>query len=246
MKRRLLITTVCVAFIASGMIAGIAKSDDGSRDRNLGANVVDVAQAVDGVASRGTLQYDDGIPVSRHGAIGMPNLWIGNIFSAGLPTATPHIITAASVNLAGFWGNVFHMAVFGQPAGTPAVAPILGIRSVASPGTGWNFVIFATPHTNVPTPFIVGVGNTTFTACSGNTSLGSSCEGVAIGPGTNQTLGYNAIRIAQVSNSAPGTGYATIMGPPGTATSTPLVPQNALIRISGTNIPVELMRFEVE
>jgi hypothetical protein len=84
-------------------------------------------------------------------------------------------------------------------------------------------------------PFLAGVVNTNFAGCLGDTSVPSTCEGVALGPGTNAGWGHNAMRVTLPNGSGTvGTGYSTIPS------------QNALIRLSGPTVPVELMRLEVE
>jgi hypothetical protein len=170
-------------------------------------------------------------------------------------------VTAVSVNLAGFFGTVFNMGFFApapvsmavspanptvfpntfNPTGTSA--PMIAVKNVLATAPGWNVVVFATPVTT-NNHFLAGVVNTNYTGCAGNTLIGSTCEGVALGAGTNTIpgttnwspflLGHNAMRI-QLSNSLDTVGslYAAIPG------------QNALIRLVGY-VPVELMRFEVE
>jgi len=189
------------------------------------------------------------------------------------PPGTFFSVTAVSVNLAGLYGSVFNMGFFApapvsmavspanptvfpntfNPTGTSA--PLIAVKNVLATAPGWNVVVFATPVTT-NRHFLAGVVNTNFAACLGvttiNTAPGTTCEGVALGAGTNTIpgtwpitppnpptnfnfpLGHNAMRI-QLSNSLDPVGslYAAIPG------------QNALIRLVGY-VPVELMRFEVE
>jgi hypothetical protein len=235
MKRPILMITVVVALAASWMLAGTAFSDDQSRDRPFRNAVVDTGNPSDGGQGRALLQYDDGVPVYRDGGVGpFPHvLFIGNFVSPGLPPAPPYSVTAASVNMAGFYGTRFYMGFFRSPSHPTNPLQLLGTRAVAGTATGWNSVLFATPVIS-DAPFLVGVVNTNFGPCSGSTAVGSTCEGVALGPGTNLGYGHNAMRITWPNASGTvGTGYASIAG------------QNALIRLNGY-VPVELMRVEVD
>ena len=226
--------TVGTATIAIVMLAAMAVSGDRPVMRNLKTTVVDIATPSDG--SRAILQYDDGVPVYRDGTLSVApgGILFGNFFSPGLPPSPPpnYSITAASVNMGGMYGTVFHMVFFRSPLHATAPLGVLGIRAVAATGTGWQSVLFATPLTS-DGPFLAGIPNTAYPPCSGNTAIGSTCIGVAIGSGTNGH-GHNAMHVMLATSSAPaGSNFATIPG------------QNALIRLNGY-VPVELMRLEVE
>jgi hypothetical protein len=236
MKIALRTAMVAAATIAVALLASTAVSQDRPVMGNLNPTVVDIATPTDG-SGRAILQYDDGVPVYRDGTLSVPpgGILFGNFFSPGLPPTPPpnYSITAASVNMAGMYGTVFYMFFFNSPAHATAPLGVLGNRAVAATGTGWHSVLFATPVT-ADGPFLAGIPNTAYPPCSGNTSIGSTCIGVALGSGTNLGYGHNAMQINLATSSAPaGSNFATIPG------------QNALIRLNGY-VPVELMRLEVE
>ena len=111
---------------------------------------------------------------------------------------------------------------------------VFGIRAVAATAPAvWNSVFFATSLTT-DGPFLVGIPQDWRTACSGVTTIPSTCMGVALGSGTNLGYGDNAMRVFMASSSATvGYGYSSIAS------------QNAFIRLNGY-VPVELMRLDVE
>ena len=246
MKRSILTITVAVAVVLSSMFAGTAISQDGSRDMApWPEGVIDIGQSSDG-RQTAILQYDDGFPQYRDGSTGpFPDvLFIGNYVSAGLTQLPgpnpPFTVTAASVNMAGFYGTRFFMAFFKGPGHPSSPLRLIDIKTIGVTNYGWIFVPFATPVVTSH-PFLVGVVQTNFAGCSGNTALSSTCEGVALGPGTNQGHGHNAMRITYPNGTGTiGTSYAPI-----NTTGTAGANKNALIRLNFI-IPVELMRFEVE
>lgn len=233
MKTLIRLVTIGFAITVCVSLATTAMSEDGSRELRFPVQVKDLARSTDGGGGRAILQYDDGVAVYRDGAIGPNLLFIGNKVSAGLPPAGPYTVTGASVYMAGLYAGQFWMVFFQSPSHPTDPLGLIGWRAVLATATGWNSVLFATNVVSTG-PFLVGVNNTAWGPCSGNTSLGTTCEGVALGPGTNG-WGHNAMRVHLATSSATvGSAYATIPG------------QNALIRLTGPTVPVELMRVEVD
>ena len=218
------------AAIVACVLAAVSTMDAGERGNPFTNAPKTTAFKANGDGSRATLQYDDGVRVSRDPATGPNYPLIGNQFSPGLPTGA-HTITAVSFNLAGYWPPAAVLGMFGPAAGT--TAPVLGIQVLSGvTGTGWWSAAIPSIAAGSGS-FLAGIVNSTYATCT-STALSGSCEGVALGPGTNG-YGHNAMRIS-ITGSADtaGSGFATIPG------------QNAFIRVTGPNIPVELMRFVVE
>jgi len=221
-----------VAIVACMLAAGTALTDNNDqREQGIRSAVAVPATHGTGEGSRGNLQYDDGVPAYRDGAIGPGFVFIGNQFSAGLPTGA-HTLTAATINLAGLWPSNATLGFFGPLAGT--TAPFMGFQAFTGlTAIGWASAALS-PVPAGSGSFLVGVWNSNYALCSGDTALGGTCDGVALGAGTNG-MGHNAMRISMpTTTAASASGFAPIPG------------QNALLRVSGSNVPVELMRFEVE
>jgi hypothetical protein len=239
---------LCAAAMATA-VAGDSGAAGPRRGRKLPADArlprvkATLRAAPGGRAPRvvGTLQYDDDVPFRREPTT---SHLIGNQFT-GLD---PHSIASVSFRVAqnyasgvivSLWdpdgmggaNRLFQQYVSGIPNGATmtvtmftAVAPL----TMAIPGlTG---------------PFIAGVANTPYTAmgCPSNSMLNGTCDGVALSAGTvDPGMGFHAFRVPLV---------ATTLPPPTTMVASGVAPipsTNALFRVTGDNLPVELMELSV-
>ncbi|MEZ5330994.1 MAG: hypothetical protein R2991_02840 [Thermoanaerobaculia bacterium] len=185
------------------------------------------------VRAPGTITYDTGtfsalptIPAIAD------NFTFANQFNTanGGALPTPITITGVSMFMAVVnsgtvaAGNVF-VTLFSPVAGTNA-APITSPLLALTPGTFNNITAFN--GQNPPASFLLGQWNPTAGSGGGPTTCGNDC----VGMDTNTTggQGFHGWRGEDLN----GGNWAAIGN------------QNALIRVSVANIPVELMDFEVE
>ena len=144
---------------------------------------------------------------------------VGNQFNIGF--GNPHNISVVTFSQAGSFGFV-PMRVYGAPVGT--VAPILA--STTNPGS--PFWTLQPPIVNHSGSFLVGLKQ------SGSIGMPMSsfvAVGVDVNPGP---FGFHGMNI-----NLNGSGFI----PNATAAGDPY---NAILRVSGTNLPVELMGFDVQ
>ena len=181
----------------------------------------------------GTIQYDNNTPFNRSGQNGG---LVGNRFQAP-GVMDPHTFASASFRMANAYGaNAVGLVLdVNTTAGTVSTIDMFSATGLTS-GTAMTFVApFAGgSHSG---SFIGGMIQTTYGACSGLTAINSglTCEGVALtqggltgGPG-DPGQGFNAVAVAS------------------TATTGVAIPnQNAIFRITGQNLPVELMNFSID
>jgi hypothetical protein len=189
----------------------------------------------------GTLQYDNDTPFRREPTT---DHLIGNQFTG----ADPHSVASVSFRVAqnyasgvvvslwdpdGMGGatRLFQQYVSGIPNGaTMTVTMFTAVAPLTMALTGQSG------------PFIAGVHNTYFTGmgCPSNSMLNGTCDGVALSAGTmDPGMGFHAFRVPLSGmTSVP----PTTMVPAGVA---PIPGGNALFRVTGDNLPVELMEFGV-
>jgi len=189
----------------------------------------------------GTLQYDNNIPFRREPTT---DHLIGNQFVGN----DPHSIASVSFRVAQNYGagvivsgwdpdgsgganRIFQQYVSGIPnGGTMTVTMFTAMAPLTMALPGLNG------------PFIAGVHNTAYTGagCPANSMLNGTCDGVALSAGTmDPGMGFHAFRVplAGMTFIPPTTvvtaGVAAIPG------------GNAIFRVTGDNLPVELMEFSV-
>lgn len=197
----------------------------------------------------GTLQYDNDIPFRREPTT---DHLIGNQFTG----ADPHSVASVSFRMA---------ANYGTSAGGPGDAVV----SIWAPdGMGGANRLFQQNVSGIPAggggtmtctmftamapltmalvglngPFIAGVHNTAYTGagCPTNTMLNGTCDGVALSAGVvDPGMGFHAFRVPLAGGTfvPPTTVVAAGVGP--------IPATNALFRVTGDNLPVELMEFSV-
>ena len=184
------------------------------------------------------IEYDNNVAVRRLGNTG--TVVVGNQFNVGgggNPISGPWTITGFVVQNAGpaFPPASTNATVvfFGGP-GVGTQAPVLGVVSSVTLTGGLQTFTLPTPLTGTGS-FLGGVVNSTYTACT-VTSVppATTCDGVALDTVQNSTnpLGFHAMSIAAFV--IPGTGFATLGN------------QNAIFKVLGSALPVELMSFDVE
>jgi len=165
----------------------------------------------------GTVQYDTGTPFPVPDDT---NDVAGNQFNTGF--GNPHNISVVFWSQAGSFGFV-PVRVYGAPVGT--VAPVLASTTFLGSTFTWTL---QPPIVNHSGSFLVGLKQ------SGSISMPPSSY-VAVGVDINNGgQGFHGMNI-----KLNGTGFipnATVAGQP----------YNAILRVSGTNLPVELMKFDVQ
>lgn len=181
----------------------------------------------------GTLGYDNDIPASRFGGLGVP---VGNNFNVAVPTQF-FSIASVSFRLAGCFTTPYVGARAFVEDINPTAMTVMALATFsanAGPGVSCNGGAVYTgmlpaPVQNPASPFFAGILNTPFGGCSGNTGVGGTCEGVALSAGTmDPGMGFHAVVVN-------GNMYTAIAPA-----------KNAIVRVSGGNVPVELMDLSVE
>lgn len=198
------------------------------------------------VEAIGTITYDNNVPFQRDGQV---NGMVGNRFT---PSTNPHTLTDVTFRVAGNYLSSVVASVWqptggslnilrrwivnGVPSGGGATAGTV-IAPVATPGG------VVSPITGHSGSFLAGIRNTAYTglACvPPSTGLNSTCDGVALTQGT-ATIGngLHGVRV-QFADTAFVPTVATV------ASSGVDFNQNAIMRATGDNLPVELMNFSID
>ena len=180
-----------------------------------------------------TLQYDNDIPFSRDGQLGVP---VGNRFDNGV--FDPHSIQKVTFRAAGCFVTpytFFRLTVFDVNPTAMTVMALANFSGGGSCSSGTSAGLLRTAMLPAPIvghngPFIGALFNTLYPGCAGMTGIGGTCEGVALSMGgVDPGMGFHAIR---VSNSM--------------VTAQNLGTKNAIYRATGDNLPVELMNFGIK
>ena len=188
----------------------------------------------------GTQSFDNDTPVSREGSDGGT---VGNLFFNSNPTAN---VTVSQVEfaLAGNYSTSVVMTIWDVNTGSAMVAARqLVTGATQSPATAARFTANVTAAPMLTGPFVAGIRNSDYAGCVGNTGLSSTCDGVALTagaspaptvPGRGQRINFTSAAFVPTINTVATSGQAL----PGNV--------NAIFRVTGSNLPVELMRMEVE
>ena len=170
-----------------------------------------------------TLQYDTGVPHTNR--VGTTNS-VGNQFNSGF--GNPHTLSTVTFQLAGNFAAAGDITVFGAPVGS--AAPVLFSATLSG----------APINTLIPLP-LPGLTNLSGTFLAGVNQSGSMT-----------TINTTFVIVAVDVNSG-GFGFhgmSILVGGGGgfnpAPTVVPGVPFNAIIRMTGNNLPVELMDFAVD
>jgi len=189
----------------------------------------------------GTINYDGfRPPFQRDGQV---DGLVGNRFTAP-DVMDPHSIASVSFRLGGNFGTGIRMALFDVNPGTPSsvallfrlVVSYLPSGTSATVGTHAATVVGVTTHTG---SFIGGLSQSPYPPCGGVTTLnalvyGFGCNGVALTEGTANAHGVRLLTTNDDPTTVTGTTGVDIPG------------QNAIFRVTGSNLPVELMSFTAE
>lgn len=202
---------------------------------NPGVPSVPAGVAPGGALGAGTIQYDNDTPFNRNGTDGGT---VGNRFGN---LVDPHSIATVSFAVAGNYGASVVMTVWDvNPASVVVLARQLVLGIAQSPAPALRFTAaLATPVVGHNGDFIAGIRNTDYDPCNGNAALASTCDGVALTNGT----GPSEFRAARVNFNS-GVFVPTV----NTVASTgqDIANVNAIFRVTGDNLPVELMDFSIE
>lgn len=196
----------------------------------------------------GTLTYDNNTPFSRNGTDGGT---VGNVFN---DATDPHGVATATFRMAGNYaqsattGSIVMSIWDVEPASFMLLARQNITNAPAIPYGGSNNITMFTVTVPLAAPvvahngaFVGGLRNTDYDACAGNVALNSTCDGVALTMGgVDPGMGFHGFRVP--FNSA--AFLPTVTTVPGTGQALGTV--NAIFRVTGDNLPVELMSFGVE
>jgi hypothetical protein len=237
-QRPILVGAAAVALMLA--LVAVAAPNPPNPARTAGASpgvAKAAAHVVHSPLGSGTIQYDNDTPFNRLGTDGGT---VGNRFNPGAGT---HSVATVSFAVAGNYANSVVMTIWDINAGTAQVLArelVTGIPQ--SPASALRFTAaVATPVVGHSGSFIAGIRNTDYDPCAGSTNLGSTCDGVALTQGTSPPppVASRAARIPFTS----GVFVPTITQVNSTGSNIPGV--NAIFRVTGDNLPIELMEFTV-
>ena len=196
-----------------------------------------------------TITYDNNTPFQRDPQV---DGTVGNRFQF-MPD--PHCITTLTFRLAGNYGGSIVASIWDPGGGTaqllrrflvsgvPTGTAATGVTIMAQIGTLNGTMTAYSPIVSHSGPFIAAIRNTAYTGlqCTPPASaLNSTCDGVALTEGaTTIGEGLHGIRLAFTSTAF--VPNVTALGSAGIK-----IPQNAIMRATGANLPVELMSFAID
>jgi hypothetical protein len=197
----------------------------------------------------GTISYDNNTPFARNGADGGT---VGNLFNTA---PDPHGVASASFRMAGNYvsasattGSIVMTIWDQEPASFMLLSRVNVTNAPGVPyGGSANITMFtvmvplAAPIAAHNGGFVGGLHNTEYGGCAGNVALNSTCDGVALTMGgVDPGMGFHGFRVPfATANFVPTA--TTVAG-----TGTSLGNVNAIFRVTGDNLPVELMSFGIE
>ncbi len=235
---------VLLMFLATVLVALPIALTTTAQPREAGDNpsvpVVPAIRVDDGgqrVGPVGTIQYDNDTPFNRFGTLGGT---VGNRFDPSLT----HSVATVSFGLGGNFGASVVMTLWDVNAASAMVLArqLVGssLNSIgSSPAATARFMApVATAVTGHTGSFVGGIRNTSYSlTCPGNTALASTCDGVALTAGNGDP---NAVHMVFTSAS-----FVPVINTVASA-GADIANVNAIFRVTGKNLPVELMQFEVD
>ena len=242
-KGLLLVIVLCCVTATWAVAAGTnRKAPEGS-----GIHATAKAATPGVIRAIGTITYDNNVPFQRSGQVdGM----VGNRFN-GL--SDPHTLTSVTFRVAGNYGASVVMSVWDPGAGTASLLRRWVATGVPSGGgaTASSVSVPVAQRTasgTVVSPILghsgsllVGIRNTWYTGFScapPSTGLNTTCDGIALTQGTS-TIG-NGVHGVQLPFAAGAVFVPTITTFSSAGSD---LTQNAIMRATGENLPVELMSF---
>lgn len=240
---RAVVLSLCLVVLVSLVLGLSAGADPRKAGTNPGipkipANMTEASVKVLGV---GTQSFDNDTPFRRDGTDGGT---VGNRFEVG-DTNPPHSIATVTFAAAGNFATSVVMTVWDVNAAsvmTLARSLVTGVPQ--SPMANLRFTAaLGAPIVGHNGSFIAGLRNTDYDiGCPGNQNLASTCDGVALTQGAGGG-GGPLFRAARVNFTSPSfIPTITVVG----STGANLAGINAIFRVTGDNLPVELMQFDVE
>jgi hypothetical protein len=247
MKTRNIAIIVAVGCIALGTAYSLDAADRTAPEGTPGGPAT-VIKADPGTQVRavGTIQYDNDVPFSRDG---QGDGLVGNRF---VPSMAPHSVATVSFRVGGNYGAAAGSIVMTVWDVNPPSANVLHRFNITNApflpygatGTITDQVVvhaLTAPIAAHSGSFIAGLRQSAYAACAGSTAINSTCDGVALTQGsTNPGSGFNAVRLPFTSGSF----VPTLTAFAGTGTA--IANTNAIFRVTGDNLPVELMTFGIE
>lgn len=187
----------------------------------------------------GTLQYDNDTPFRR---LTNTDDLVGNRFAG---VANPHSIASVSFRLAQNYGSSVVMSIWDVNSGSAVrlrQSMVAGLPNSTVTGFLATFAL-ASPIVGHSGPFIAGIHNTFYTGygCPSNANLNGTCDGVAL-TGGSPVEGVQLFHGAYINLS----GGAFTPATTAVMSSGQSIPTNAIFRVTGDNLPVELMSFSAE
>jgi hypothetical protein len=223
-------------------VALTAVADQRKAPPNPGVPVVTAVVKTAGstIAVVGEQQFDNNVPFARSGVDGNT---IGNRFEVDDPNP-PHSIATVEFAAAGNFSTSMVMTVWDV---NPASVMVLNRQLVTgipqSPMATARFsAMLAMPIVGHTGEFIAGLRNSDYGACLGLVGLASTCDGVALTQGAGGGGGplFRGARVNFTSTSfVPTIQTVATVG-------VNLAGINAIFRVTGDNLPVELMQFDIE
>jgi hypothetical protein len=213
---------------------------EAARKAPPGGQVTHAVKKVVGPTGSGTQGFDNDTPFRRDGTLGGT---VGNRFEVG-DTNPPHSVATVEFAAAGNYATSMVMTVWDINVGTAMVllrTQLTGIDQ--SPAAAARFsAMLAPPVAGHNGSFIAGLRNSDYGPCGGDQGLASTCDGVALTQGAGGG-GGPLFRAARINfNSTVFVPVLTQVNSQGAN----IAGVNAVFRVTGDNLPVELMQFEVE
>jgi hypothetical protein len=232
----LLLALPAVAIVAVNAYAEAARK----AAPNHGVPIAHAVKKVPAPTGSGTQGFDNDTPFRRDGTLGGT---VGNRFEVG-DTNPPHSVATVEFAAAGNYDTSMVMTIWDVNVGTAMVLKRTLLSGIdETPAAAARFsAMLAPPVVGHNGSFIAGLRNSDYGPCGGDQGLASTCDGVALTQGAGGGGGplFRAARINFNSGAfVPTINMVNSQG-------ADIAGVNAIFRVTGDNLPVELMQFEVE
>jgi hypothetical protein len=231
---------VAVSCTLLGSALTLHAAENTARKAGAPAGVTKIRASQAPVRGAGTQTFDNNTPFRRDGTDGGT---VGNRFEIN-DTNPPHSIATVTFAAAGNYATSMVMTVWDvNPASVMVLARNLVSGIPQTPmATGRFSAMLTAPVVGHSGVFIAGLRNSDYTPCAGNQALQSTCDGVALTQGAGAGGGpeFRAARVNFTSAAfVPTIETVATVG-------ANIAGVNAIFRVTGDNLPVELMQFGVE